>query len=159
MINVYSHSLTKRCCLGSLQHWSGARSIAPWSIRGPGHFDGLRLLERRRRLRHQSPSDKLFQPVDQRIGVLCRVAQHRSDRGHLYSAGHAFGFRSWCGAPIPNWPLSRFALVYTSVMRNSSGTTRFSRPTRTSTVDQHRRRRFPQQSRPHDRSQKSEGGI
>ena len=47
------------------------------------------------------------------------VAQHPAYRGHLHSAGDAVGLRDWRGAPLPNWLLSRFALVYTSVMRNT----------------------------------------
>ena len=49
-----------------------------------------------------------------------RAAQHPAHRGDLHSAGDSY-WVSWLAwrDSSPNWLLSRFALVYTSIMRNT----------------------------------------
>ena len=55
----------------------------------PRHSDGLRILERSRRLRHQSPPDRLYRSLHLWPGLLGRAPQYPSHRRHLHSAGDA----------------------------------------------------------------------
>ena len=105
--------------LAGIERWFAARSTTPWSICASAAFRWASASGTISPDRHQSPSDWLFQSVDLRAGVLGRAAQHSPHCGHLHSIGDAAGFRAIGVARLsPNWLLSRFALVYTSVMRN-----------------------------------------
>ena len=110
---------TRPCCSRASRLWFGAPATTPDQYAGPRHSHGLRILGPGRRLRNQSPPHQYTGLSTYGRAFWVGLLNTLLIAVICIPLATLLGFAIGVARLSPNWLLSRLALIYTSVLRNT----------------------------------------